>query len=192
VVEVGCPGDPAQPRYTGRRVWNRRRREEVLIDVDDVALGHETKQRWNPEGEWIWSADTVHEPLISPELFEAAQLHARAGTQRAVDRKPRATGRPYALRRLISCGLCGRRMQGPWIAGRARYRCSYPNEYGLANQILHPRNIYVREDAILPQLDAWLAGLFDRPTSTPPPPHSPPQTRRHHTGTDRTRHSWPV
>ena len=31
------------PRYTGREVWNRQRREEVLIDVDDVALGHETK-----------------------------------------------------------------------------------------------------------------------------------------------------
>jgi hypothetical protein len=149
------------PRYTGRQGWNRQRRDEGLIDVDDVALGHETKQRWNPEGEWIWSADTVHEPLISPEVFEAAQLHARAGKQRAVDRKPRATGRTYALRRLIVCGLCGRRMQGSWIAGRARYRCRYPNEYGLANQIQHPRNIYVREDAILPRLDAWLGGLFD-------------------------------
>jgi DNA invertase Pin-like site-specific DNA recombinase len=30
------------PRYTGRQVWNRQRRDEVLIDVDDVALGHET------------------------------------------------------------------------------------------------------------------------------------------------------
>ncbi|MBD0323989.1 MAG: recombinase family protein, partial [Aldersonia sp.] len=139
------------PRYTGRQVWNRQRREEVLIDVDDVALGHETKQRWNPEGEWIWSADTVHEPLISPELFEAAQQHARAGTQRAVQRKARATGRPYALRRLLLCGLCGRRMQGSWNEGHAHYRCRYPAEYGLANRIQHPRTVYVREDAILPR-----------------------------------------
>jgi site-specific DNA recombinase len=25
------------PRYAGRQVWNRQRRDEVLIDVDDVA-----------------------------------------------------------------------------------------------------------------------------------------------------------
>jgi site-specific DNA recombinase len=33
----------ANPRYTGRQVWNRQRRDEVLIDVEDVALGHETR-----------------------------------------------------------------------------------------------------------------------------------------------------
>jgi DNA invertase Pin-like site-specific DNA recombinase len=38
------------PRYTGRQVWNRQRRDEVLIDINDVALGHQTRQRWNAEG----------------------------------------------------------------------------------------------------------------------------------------------
>jgi hypothetical protein len=139
-------------------VWNRQRREEVLIDVDDVALGHETKQRWNPEGEWIWRyrSRTAHQPRA---VRSGATTRTRK--QRAVDRKARATGRPYALRRLIVCGLCGRRMQGSWIAGRAHYRCRYPAEYGLANRIQHPPNVYVREDAILPRLDAWLGGLFD-------------------------------
>ncbi len=33
----------ANPRYTGYQVWNRQRREETLIDIDDVALPHETK-----------------------------------------------------------------------------------------------------------------------------------------------------
>ncbi len=41
-------------RYMGRQVWNRQRRDEVLIDVDDVALGHQTKLRWNEPGDWIW------------------------------------------------------------------------------------------------------------------------------------------
>ena len=36
------------PRYTGRQVWNKQRRDEVLLDVEDVAAGHETKMRWNP------------------------------------------------------------------------------------------------------------------------------------------------
>jgi len=43
------------PRYTGRQGWNRQCRDEVLIDLDDVALGHETRMRWNDEGAWIWS-----------------------------------------------------------------------------------------------------------------------------------------
>lgn len=118
-------------------MWNRQRREEVLVDVDDVALGHETRQRWNPESEWIWSAETVHEPLITPELFAEAQRQNRAGRQRAVDRMPRATRRPYALRKLLTCGLCGRKMQGSWNGGRARYRCRYPDQYALANRIQH-------------------------------------------------------
>jgi hypothetical protein len=35
------------PRYTGRQVWNRQRKDEVLIDITDVTLGHVTKMRWN-------------------------------------------------------------------------------------------------------------------------------------------------
>jgi hypothetical protein len=152
------------PRYTGRQVWNRQRREEVLVDVDDVALGHETRQRWNPESEWIWSAEPVHEPLITPELFAEAQRQNRAGRQRAVDRKPRTTRRPYALRRLLTCGLCGRKMQGSCNGGRAHYRCRYPIQYALANRVEHPKSVYVPEDAVLPRLDAWLGVILDPAT----------------------------
>jgi hypothetical protein len=35
------------PRYTGRQVWNKQRKDEVLIDVEDVASGHATKMQWN-------------------------------------------------------------------------------------------------------------------------------------------------
>jgi site-specific DNA recombinase len=35
------------PRYTGRQVWNRQRKHEVLVDVHDVILGYTTKLRWN-------------------------------------------------------------------------------------------------------------------------------------------------
>ena len=30
----------ANPRYTGREVWNKQRKDEVLLDIRDVALGH--------------------------------------------------------------------------------------------------------------------------------------------------------
>lgn len=147
------------PRYTGRQVWNKQRKDEVLIDVEDVALGHQAKLRWNPETDWIWSAQVVHEALIDADVFVEAQTAARASSRRT-RRMPRATRRPYALRGLIHCGICQRRMEGTWAHDAPRYRCKYPTEYALANHIDHPRTVYVREDAILPQLDGWLAGLF--------------------------------
>ena len=35
------------PRYTGHQIWNKQRTDEVLLDVDDVALGHTAVMRWN-------------------------------------------------------------------------------------------------------------------------------------------------
>jgi site-specific DNA recombinase len=73
----------ANPRYTGRQVWNRQRRDEVLIDVDDVALGHESRMRWNDEAAWVWSDTEAHEPIVSLELFEGA-VPATAGHEAAL------------------------------------------------------------------------------------------------------------
>jgi hypothetical protein len=49
----------------GRQVWNKQRRHDVLISVDDVALGHETKVRWNDTDDRVWSGQLAHEPLVS-------------------------------------------------------------------------------------------------------------------------------
>jgi hypothetical protein len=51
------------PRYTGRQVWNRTRTDEVLIDVDDVALGHENRHRWNDPSQWAWSRERLRAGL---------------------------------------------------------------------------------------------------------------------------------
>lgn len=151
----------SNPRYTGRQVWNRQRREEVLVDVEDVALGHDTKLRWNDRAEWVWSRDVTHEPLITAERFAAVQGHLGMGANRPATRKARSAQRSYLLRGLLFCGICGRRMQGQWNHGRAHYRCRFPNEYALANAVDHPRTVYLREDQIIPELDRWLAGVFD-------------------------------
>ncbi|MGC0318961.1 recombinase family protein [Kitasatospora acidiphila] len=37
----------ANPRYTGRQVWNRQRTEHELIDPDNTTLGHRDVMRWN-------------------------------------------------------------------------------------------------------------------------------------------------
>ncbi len=59
----------------------------------------------------------------------------------------------------MRCGICGRRMQGQWNHGRPYYRCKYPSDYPI-DEVRHPKSIYVREQAILPGLDGWLASLF--------------------------------
>ncbi len=146
------------PRYTGHQVWNRQRREETLVNVEDVALGHETRMRWNPPSQWIWSAEPTHPALIDFDTFNAVQqVFGRA--QRAAVRREK-TKRPYVLSGLVRCGICGRRMQGSQNHGRPYYRCKFPAEYAVTEQ-QHAKTVYVREEAILPPLDRWLAGLFD-------------------------------
>ena len=150
------------PRYTGRQVWNRQRKDEVLLDVDDVAMGHITKMRWNDTDAWIWSTDAVHPALIDPDTHQRTQALLAARCERSLDRKPRATPRHYLLRGLLLCGACGRRMQGQLNNGKPHYRCRYPDEYAL--RLTHPRNVYLREDAIVTPLDAWLARAFEPAT----------------------------
>jgi site-specific DNA recombinase len=130
----------------------------VLISVDDVALGHETKLRWNDSGDWVWSGAVVHEPLVSVEDFERAQAMFSA-KKRATRRTPKE-GRQYVLAGLVHCLPCKRMMQGQWNHGRAYYRCRYPLDYPV-DEHEHPRSIYVREAAITQGLDPWLASLFD-------------------------------
>jgi site-specific DNA recombinase len=52
-------------------------------------------------------------------------------------------------------------MQGTSNHEANHYRCKFPAEYALANKIDHPKAAYVRESAIMPKLDEWLAQLFD-------------------------------
>uniref|UniRef100_UPI0037509C8E hypothetical protein n=1 Tax=Actinomadura sp. SCN-SB TaxID=3373092 RepID=UPI0037509C8E len=40
------------------------------------------------------------------------------------------------------------------------YRCRYAQEYALANQIDHPKIVYLREADVLPAIDQWLATAF--------------------------------
>ena len=151
----------ANPRYTGRQVWNRQRRDEVLLDVEDVAAGHQTKLRWNDRSSWIWSSEPTHEALVSSQDFARVQKQMAAGAHRPTPMKGRATGRSYVLSGLVTCAACGRRMQGTHAHEIARYRCRFPSEYALANKVEHPATVYVREDAIVPRLDEWIATLFD-------------------------------
>lgn len=148
------------PRYTGRQVWNRQRRQEVLYDHDDVAQGHESKMKWNDPADWVWSTEKVHEPLVTSEDFAAGQRQMEVHGHRQTIRKQRSN-RTYALSGLVHCGLCDRRMPGTWNHEAPHDRCTFPANYGAVKGMDHPRSAYVRESVIVPKLDEWLASLFD-------------------------------
>ncbi len=148
----------ANPRYTGYEVWNKQRKDEVLIDVDDVALGHVTKMRWNDTDQWITSTEPTHEALVSRELFDTVQ--SMFGSRKGPSTRTPTQRRHYVLTGLLRCAVCGRRMQGHWVHERAYYRCKFTQDYP-GGAVDHPRNVYVKEDAVVPSLDAWLASLFD-------------------------------
>lgn len=148
------------PRYTGRQVWNRQRKDEVLLDVEDVTLGHTTKQRWNDSDKWIFSEKVVHPQVVDDATFRNVQDMLAGRGRGPCEHTPHRARHPYAFKGAIHCGICERKMQSQWVNNAPYYRCAFPREYALGNKIDHPRNVYLREDAILPHVDRWLCRAF--------------------------------
>jgi hypothetical protein len=132
----------------------------VLIDVDDVALGHTTKLRWNDTAAWIWSEKIVHPPIIDRDIFEQVQVMVRGRATNPARHKPHRAQHPYALRGCVWCGICERRMQSHWANAAPYYRCRCLAEYALATHVEHPLSVSLREDAIIGHIDRWLALEF--------------------------------
>jgi site-specific DNA recombinase len=51
-------------------------------------------------------------------------------------------------------------MQSHWVHGTPYYRCRFAAEYALASHVEHPLSINLREDAVIGQVDRWLAREF--------------------------------
>lgn len=161
------------PRYTGRQVWNRQRTDEVLVDVDDVALGHHNRQRWNPPEDWVWSTAPAHEPLVKPEDFDRAQAAVRTrGDHSKFGRAPRTGSSRYRFRGLITCALCRRPMQGSINNGHTYYRCRAPRDSAHQHAPGHPATIYLREDNITDQVAALMATAAAGTPLVHRPPHN--------------------
>ncbi|GAA0703686.1 recombinase family protein [Kitasatospora atroaurantiaca] len=147
------------PRYTGRQVWNRQRRDEVLLDVDEVGLGCTTVVRRNPPQRWVISEHPVHEAIIDDETFAQVQDIINSHAHLAGPNGIRSCPHLYVLRGRIRCALCGHMMQGNWVRGTPYYRCRTAGEYALPSSAGHPPNLYLREQYITVPLDAWLKGV---------------------------------
>jgi DNA invertase Pin-like site-specific DNA recombinase len=138
----------ANPRYTGRQVWNRQRTDFDLIDPANTGIGHKQVQRWNlPEG-WVISRYPAHPALVSEADFIAAQdigaLRGPAGQ----------AARRYLLAGLLACGRCGRRLESAWSNGKPAYRCRHGHPSATRPDPGRPKNTHIREDQILPPLAA--------------------------------------
>ena len=118
-----------------------------LIDPGNTGLGHRQVQRWGLPDGWVISARPAHPALVSGEDFIAVQgIRAeRDGTD---------PGRCYRLAGLLRCGICGRRMESCWSNNRPAYRCRHGHSSASAPDPARPKNLYVREDGILPHLTA--------------------------------------
>ena len=150
----------ANPRYTGRQVWNRQPSEAVLADPANTGLGHKQVQRWNLPGGWVISKHPAHTALVSEADFIAAQ-------ETTAPRGPAgAAARGYLLAGLIACGRCGRRLESAWSYGRAAYRCRHGYTSAVVPDPARPKNTYIREDQILPHLAA-IAILLAGPARKP-------------------------
>ncbi|GAA3026098.1 recombinase family protein [Streptomyces glomeratus] len=159
------------PRYTGYEIWNKQRKEERLLDVDDVTLGHTSRMTHNPAEESIRSNEPAHEAIISPSRFDTVQAlrRPRARNQGRRERAGKQGARPYALRGRVRCSLCGRKMQPATIRSRVYYRCECKEEEAaLYPDLTHPRTVYPREDSVCQALDRWIARAFalDRLSAT--------------------------
>jgi site-specific DNA recombinase len=148
------------PKYTGYMVWNRRASKKG--------------GRHNSPEAWIWSPEPTHPPIVSRELFAAAQqvVPQRRGSRSGagLNRHPQ-TRRSYPLRSLVTCALCGRRMRGK-LRRKARreylyYACEPPRSVGrqvaAARQPEHPASVLVRGDVLLGGvLEVFARRLFSR------------------------------
>ncbi|WP_317446333.1 hypothetical protein [Streptomyces collinus] len=154
------------------------RKEERLLDVDDVTLGHRTHMTHNPPKEWIHSIEPAHEAIISPDLFDAARTvrTQRARNQGRQERAGKRGARPYALHGRIRCNLCGRKMQPATIRSRVYYRCEFKEEEAaLYPDLTHPRTVYCGKTS---SARPWMSGSpGPSPRTGSPPPSKPSPTR---------------
>ncbi|PWU57001.1 hypothetical protein DLE60_25320 [Micromonospora globispora] len=121
------------PRYTGHQVWNKQRTDEVLLDVNDVALGHTPVMRWNQRDRWVTSNELVHEPLIQQADFDRVQdmLGRRARTATAPKRAHRSR-HPYIFKSLSTAASAAGRCKAstptasPTTAAASRRSMPWP------------------------------------------------------------------
>ena len=146
----------ANPRYTGRQVWNRQRidhHETRPGDTSSRPSRRKPTHRWTSRDQWSVSPEIVHPPLVSNADWLAAQEISALATPKDGNR------RRYRFTGLVICGLCGRRAEGHRAHDRARYRCRHGHTSSSDAQPGRFKTLYVRDDQIIAEAGSQLSGL---------------------------------
>jgi len=144
----------ANPRYTGRQVWNRQQTNR--LPTEDSVPGVAGMRTLTASQQWAISDKPAHEALVSEADFVAAQ-HVSAQNQPAD-----GSTRSYLLVGLLRCGTCGRSMQSQLSHGNPAYRCRHGHTTAHRAAMRQARNLYLREDVILGRIFAQLHTLTSR------------------------------
>lgn len=181
------------PRYTGYEVWGRAKKVEILLDETDPSWGYKTRFVRNPEPP-VRSAKPAHEAIVSVVVWQEAQAVLRgrsAGGLAVMAKQPRnrPTATPRALKGIVHCAHCGRKMWGegtkrpsraqpPREDGRprrgrkatatedmtvqVRYRCRRRDLVeGSERWEGHPETVTIGQAVLLERVIEWLGTLFD-------------------------------
>ncbi|WP_179855077.1 recombinase family protein [Paractinoplanes atraurantiacus] len=147
----------ANPRYTGRQVWNRQFTDHREAVPGDRRSSLGPVRVWSDRAEWVVSQERTHPALISDEDFMAAQEIT------AIAMPDDERNRSYALTGLLICGLCGRRLASHWNRKPA-YRCRHGHTTAHPVAEGAPKWVYWTQERLFQTLQAArldLAELHD-------------------------------
>jgi len=147
----------ANPRYTGRQVWNRHRTDHHETVPGNKRTGQPQRHLPNPKEQWVISRRAAHPALVSEQDFVAVQ---------AITATPRPDSdetRTYLLTGLLRCGLCGRLLDSHWVYRSPGYRCRHGHTTAHGPTLDRPKNIYIRQDAAITYAAAQLGIPLDDP-----------------------------
>ena len=128
----------ANPRYTGRQVWNRQRTDADLIDPANTSLGRRPVQRWNLPAGWVISSRRPSGDR------QRGRLHRRPGRQRAPrpgrpGDTPLFAGRAAALRQVRTAARIRLVQRVPRLPVPPRVHQRHPARSRPTEEPLRPR-----------------------------------------------------
>lgn len=147
-----------QPAYKGSAYYNRQQSDPTAIGLPRRSgRGHLRHPRYQerPADEWILCPVP---PLVTAELWTQVQEQLTM-QQRFSQRNSR---RPYLLRSLLVCHVCGHTLQGrSQTNGHPRYVCPYGGKHASPGVPAHITSL--RADVVEPLVWAALRQLLDHP-----------------------------
>ena len=119
-ISKGLCQDSDRRPYWGKGQIHRILREPAYKGLT-ISWRYDKVGRLKPEAEWLSLPEGVTPALVDRDLWEATQKQRASNT----GAETRNQARPYLLRGMVVCAVCGRKMRpSPESRGRLIYRCT--------------------------------------------------------------------